>query len=200
VHEPARLGPTLDEGKTEKWGHQFRFFTSGSSCNVEICPFSCISTKNECGHADKEVTKIWGFHKEAKRIRRYPADSRKKGRVGGLARPKRVGSLGTNPWDGACRMTWSAQYSIALSLPPVHTPITPSTTSRQTSQGIRFFCLLKRCIPNFRTLLPNLTPSNIVNPRHSIFRPRAPEVDQSTAEIPASYTEMDTCATVKLAP
>ena len=85
-----------------------RFFFSGSGCNVEIVSrFSCISTKNECGHADEEVTKIWAFHREAKRIRRYPAGGQKKGRVGGLLGLKRVGSLGTRAWDGAYRMTWS---------------------------------------------------------------------------------------------
>ena len=72
-----------------------RFFFSGSSCNVEIFPVSCISTKNEGSHADEEVTKIWGFHWGAKRIRRYPAGGQKKGRVGGLLGLKRVGSLGT---------------------------------------------------------------------------------------------------------
>jgi hypothetical protein len=67
---------------------------------------------------------------------------------------KRVGSFRHQTWDGACRMTWSAQYSIALSLPPAHTPIIPSTTSRQPSQGIRFFCLPKRCYSG----LPNSPP------------------------------------------
>src|SRR5271170_6269740 len=93
-----------------------RFFFSGSSCNVEIFPVSCISTKNEGSHADEEVTKIWGFHWGAKRIRRYPADGQKKGPVGGLLGLKRVGSFRHQAGDGACRMTWSAQYSIALSL------------------------------------------------------------------------------------
>src|SRR4051794_38835798 len=57
----------------------------------------------------------------------------------------------------------------SLISPPAHTPITPSTTSRQPSQGYAFLLLAKRCIPDFRALLPNLTPSNIVNTRDTRY-------------------------------
>jgi hypothetical protein len=59
------------------------FFTSGSDLQCRDCPFSCISTKNEGGHADEKVTKV--LQGGEKRIRRYPADGPEKGSSKGLA-------------------------------------------------------------------------------------------------------------------
>src|SRR5271154_2417877 len=68
---------------------------------------------------------------------------------------------------------------IALSLHQ-HTRQSHPLQLRVSLPKYSFLLLAKQCIPDFRTLLPNLTPSDIVNPRHLIFRPGASEVDQST--------------------
>lgn len=64
----------------------------------------------------------------------------------------------------------------SLISPSAHTPITPSIASRQPPKVFVSSALPNDAFRTPRTLLPNLTPSNIVNPRHSIFL----EVEWST--------------------
>src|SRR4051812_23997283 len=83
----------------------------------------------------------------------------------------------------------------SLISPPAHTPITPSTTSRPPSPRL---CFSSAC-QTMHSGLPSSPPQphsfkHRQHPRHSIFRPGTPEVDQSTAEVAASYATMDTCA------
>ena len=145
------------------------------------------------------MTKIWGFHWGAKRIRRYPADGQKKGPVGGLLGLKRVGSFRHQAGDGACRMTWSAQYSIALSLHQHTRQSHRLTTSRQppkvfvSSACQTMYSGLPNSPPQPRSFKHRQPATLDISPWSS----RSRSVD---AEIPASYATMDTCAIVKPVP
>jgi hypothetical protein len=157
---------------------------------LEIARFLASGPRTKAVTRTKEETKNF----EAFFTGRQKRDTKIGGGQGCIAGLTRVGSFGHHDMGRSLPHDIVGTILDSLISPPAHTPITPSTTSRQLSpKGVSFLLLAQRCIPNFRTSFPTSFLSSIINPRHSIFRPGILEASQPPRDTRKSCHDGHVC-------